>query len=264
MKKTEERFHCDRCDYSTNHRGHWRAHLRSVRHKSRVDGHVCSVCNRVYKHRQSLHKHQKKCHSDESVGGSGVDMGSTQSELLKVIEQLIPRVNQTTNNINIQILLNKECGDAMTIQTFATNLRMSLEDICRQKDSGRSNSVSKIVSENLGPLRMQDRPIHCTGAHSSKWLIHDERGGWREDSGNTVFRAASFGITKRFQELWDEAHPNWRNDEQLRSSWIDIVACLNADPSDKEVADTLDRLSPCCRLSSEELKSSLLLAAENQ
>ena len=268
MKAGEGKFKCAPCGYSTRHRGHWKEHVRTVRHRramGEVVDHECPDCGKVYKHRQSLHKHRRECTSrskaQEAPRGAASQKDTSSAELLKVIEQLIPRVNQTTNHINVQILLNEECGDAMTIQSFATNLRMSLRDICRQKESGKPAIMSKIVSENLGPLRIQDRPIHCTDDGRSKWLVHDEREGWKEDSGNTVIRAASFGITRRFQELWDAAHPDWRNDDSLRTSWIDIVACLNTDPSDGEVAATLDRLAPHCRLSAEELRTSLLLAS---
>ena len=266
-------FVCGPCGYTTMHAGHWRAHLRTKRHQlggvTAAPVHVCARCGRSYKHRQSLHKHQKACvHSGSETAAQppapASGSGGTNAELLKVIEQLIPRVNQTTNNISVQILLNKECGDAMTIQSFATNLQMSLEDICKQKTDGRSEAVSRIVSENLGPLRVQDRPIHCTDEGKSKWLVHDESGGWREDTGRAVMKAASFGMTKRFQSLWDEAHPNWRQDDQLRSSWIDLVACLHTDPSDQDVAETLERLSPQCRLSAEQLRTSLLLDQEEQ
>jgi hypothetical protein len=262
------RFECSACGYLTSHRGHWRVHLRTERHRRAtglVADYVCDKCGRTYKYRQGLHRHRRACKSLGQLESAEVpaSKSAAHSELLQVIEQLIPRVNQTTNNnnISIQILLNKECADAMTIQAFATNLRMSLEDICKQKTDGRPAAVSKIVSENLGPLRMQDRPIHCTDQGRSKWLVHDESGGWREDTGSTVVRAASFGITRKFQELWDAVHPNWRNDDKLRSSWIDLVACFNADPSDQEVGATLERLAPHCRLTAEELRASLLIAA---
>lgn len=263
-------FVCEPCGYTTQHIGHWRAHLRTKRHElggkagsSGCGKYSCEHCGRVYKHRQSLHKHQKTCTPTEDkcppCPPEESQVNNSSAELLKVIEQLIPRVNQTTNNISVQILLNKECADAMTIQSFATNLQMSLEDICKQKTDGRPATVSRIVSENLGPLRVQDRPIHCTDEGRSKWLVHDERGGWREDTGKAVMNAASFGITRRFQSLWDKAHPNWREDDQLRTSWIDLVACLHADPSDQEVGATLERLAPQCRLSAEQLRTALLI-----
>lgn len=267
-------FTCTPCGYTTKHAGHWQAHLRTRRHQAAAIGpaptleavrYSCPDCGRTYKHRQSLHKHQRKCSAAQALPAPPAPAATdSSSELLKVIEQLIPRVNQTTNNISVQILLNKECADAMTIQSFATNLQMSLEDICKQKSDGRPEAVSRIVSENLGPLRIQDRPIHYTDAGSSKWLVHDERGGWREDTGRAVMKAASFGMTRRFQTLWDKAHPDWRDDDQLRTSWIDIVACLHADPSDQEVGATLERLAPQCRLSADQLRTALLIDQEEQ
>ncbi len=253
----EHKYVCSACNYSTTHRGHWKEHQASLKHAARAATHVCDACGKAYKHRQSLYKHKKSCDKNKAAPNAPPSQSASQSDLLKVIEQLIPRVNQTTNHINVQILLNKECADAMTIQTFATSLQMSLEDICAQKNTGKPVMMSQIVSDNLGPLRVQDRPIHRAEGAPPRWLVHDETDGWREDSGTSVFRAASFGITRRFQELWDAAHPDWKNNDDLRMAWIDIVACLNADPTEKEVRDMLDRLGPHCRLTADELRLSL-------
>ena len=248
---------CSACNFSTHHRGHWKEHQMTKKHLRAARTHVCSNCGRAYKHRQSLHKHRGTCDKKSQADNAPEAEETSQSDLMRVIEQLIPRVNQTTNNINVQILLNKECADAMTIQSFATNLHMSLEDICAQKTTGKPDMMSRIMSHNLGPIRVQDRPIHRAEGATSRWLVHDETDGWREDSGTSVFRAASFGITRRFQELWDAAHPNWKSDDDLRTAWIDIVACLNADPTEKEVREMLDRLGPHCRLTAEELRQAL-------
>ncbi len=252
-------YSCAACNYSTPHRGHWKEHLKTERHARARARHTCGNCGKSYKHRQSLCRHRRKCEKRDQIPNAPGQEQSTQSDLLRVIEQLIPRVNQTTNNINVQILLNKECAEAMTIQKFATTLEMSLEDICARKNEGTPCMMSRIVTNNLGPLRVQDRPIHRTEGESSKWLVHDERDGWREDTGTSVFRAASFGITRRFQELWDAAHPDWRTNDELRTSWIDIVACLNADPAEREVRDMLEKLAPHCRLTADELRQSLLI-----
>ena len=263
MGQDKKLFRCTACGYQTHHRGHWRAHTRTAKHQAlaKPDAcHACERCGKVYKHRQSLYKQRARCNAPAPPNAEATPQATSEAGLLRVIEQLIPRVAQTTNNINVQILLNRECGDAMTIQSFAKSLRMSLEDICQSSGEAKPGMVSNIVSANLGPLRVQDRPLHCTDLDRSKWLVHDERGGWREDTGTTVFRAASFGITKRFQELWDTAHPHWRTDEEQRSSWIDLVACLNADPKEDEVHATLARLAPHCKLTAGQLGEALRIA----
>ena len=274
-------YTCKLCGYQTSHKGHWDAHILTAKHNRRCRSaerkYECPDCGRAYKHRQSLHKHKRRC----AFRGTGEtpeactappppDQGTQDttphldtSALMDIIKQLIPKVSQPTttthveNNINIQILLNERCPDAMTIQSFVTNLKLSIDDILRHKDAGRASGVSHIVKQNLKPLSVVERPIHCAPGADPRWLIHDEVEGWREDTGSALMREASFGIGRRFQTLWDAAYPSWKRDDRLRARWMEMVACLNADPTEEEISSMLRRLRPDCRLTLGEVKKAI-------
>ena len=71
-------------------------------------------------------------------------------------------------------------------------------------------------------------------------------------------KEAGFGINKRFQDLWNEAYPNWQYSEMLQQRWMELVQCLNADPSDKDVETTLKKLGPECKLTTKEIRNLML------
>ena len=255
------KYICTYCDYSTSHHGHWVRHLKTQTHleltKSVRKLYTCSLCGKAYKHRQSLHTHKKKCKkrdevSVESTKDSFIE-NLSKDELIGIIKEMIPHIGGQTTNINVQVFLDEKCKDAMTIQNFATRLKMTIDDIMAHKQIGISTGVSNILIENLRPIPLMERPIHCTDGSGATWMVHDETDGWKTDTGKTVMKEAGFGINRRFQDLWNAAYPNWQYNEMLQQRWIELVKCLNADPTEKEIEETLKKLGPECRLTAKEI-----------
>ena len=82
---------------------------------------------------------------------------------------------ENNNNINIHVFLNEHCKDAMTIQHFIKNLSIDIDDIANKKHGNYFKGVSNIILNNLKPLSITKRPIHCTDTKLSKWLINDAK-----------------------------------------------------------------------------------------
>tara|TARA_B100001057_G_C22633067_1_gene865168 strand:- start:51 stop:572 length:522 start_codon:yes stop_codon:yes gene_type:complete len=171
---------------------------------------------------------------------------------------MIPQLGGNTTNINIQVFLDDKCKEAMTIQNFATKLTMTIEDILAHKQNGLSQGVSNILIENLKPIPLLERPIHCTDGSGSTWMVHDETDGWKEDNGNTVIKEASFEINRRFQDLWNSAYPNWQYNDNLQQRWIELVKCLHTDPTDKEIEAALKKLGSECKLTTKEIRGVMM------
>ncbi len=276
-QKVPPKYFCPACDYTTSHLSHWTKHTSTRKHKiltndlqigtkSAAQKFACEWCDKCYKHRQSLHNHRKKCNarpssesaevlSEAEPGGEPGDMaGLSKEALLGIIKDMIPRVGNQNTNINVQVFLDERCKDAMTIQNFATRLTMTIDDILAHQQKGLSAGVSNILLENLRPIPLLERPIHCTDVSGAKWMVHDETDGWKADTGQSVVKEAGFGINRRFQDLWNAAYPNWQYDEALQRSWIELVRCLNADPTDKDIETTLRRLGPECKLTAQDIR----------
>ena len=74
--------------------------------------------------------------------------------------------NNTTNNINqkfnLNFFLNETCKDAMNINEFLENIKVTFQDLLTIGNAGLVNGVSDIFIKQLRDLEITKRPLHCT------------------------------------------------------------------------------------------------------
>jgi hypothetical protein len=281
QKETGE-LYCETCDYISTHRGNYLKHLTTRKHKEgnnevKQDNNVstdedikefgCEYCTKTYKFRSGLSRHKKKCNNKQLVEKDTF----TKGDLLQIMKMIAPVVSHTTNNnqktynnnnkitnqINIQLFLDDKCKDAMTIQKFALQLTLTIEDLIKKRTLGLCGGVDNIVIKNLAPIPLLERPIHCTDVKKRQWMINDEASGWKEDNGDLLMKQAGFGINKKFNTIWETAYPGWKESEALKKQWLQLVKDLNADQSEKEIGRALKKIGPECKLSVQDIKSVL-------
>jgi hypothetical protein len=92
--------------------------------------------------------------------------------------------NNTTNNnhqkFNLNFFLNETCKDAMNIQEFLENIRVTFEDLLTIGDAGFVNGVSDILIKQLRDLDVNKRPIHCTDS-KRETIYLKENDAWNKD-----------------------------------------------------------------------------------
>ena len=111
-----------------------------------------------------------------------------QSELMnKLIEREpmnnITNNNNTTNNVqkfNLNFFLNETCKDAMSIQEFLANIRITFDDLLNIGNTGFVNGVSDILIKQLNDLEVNKRPIHCTDSKRDTIYLK-ENAAWNKD-----------------------------------------------------------------------------------
>jgi hypothetical protein len=270
------KFICMPCGYSTSRKHNFIKHKTTNKHGMMTNAgvsvtesstYVCE-CGMEYRHRQSLCVHRKRCgFMRDEVFTAGTSKKNpeneeiSKAELLNMIQSIIPMIGGNTvntihNNINIQLFLDDKCKDAMSIQNFAEQLTMTLEDILQQR-RGIHVGVPNIVIKNLRPIPLMERPIHCCDEKNHTWMVKDERDGWKEESGKTMIKVASIEINKRFQKLWNKKYPNWQKDEHLQSSWLELIKCLNGVPTDTDIEKALKKIGLECTLTNQEIREIL-------
>ena len=155
-------------------------------------------CGKEYKHRQSLNNHKKKCTytTEEPIENTFVpeeeprenqllmtvikqmaeitkqngELTKQMAERDKQIAEIIPRIGDTTNNtntncnntFNVQLYLNNECKNAMSIQDFIKSIELNMSHLKAVTEKGYVDSVSNILIKALGELEITNRPLHCT------------------------------------------------------------------------------------------------------
>ena len=143
----------------------------------------------------------------------------------------------------------------MTIQNFANKLTLSIEDLLKERKM--LGNVGNIVVENLKPIPLLKRPIHCTDVNNSTWMVNDAQEGWKEDDGKTLLSETGFGISKKFQALWEKTYPTWRTDQVLQQNYTYLVTQLSTNHQEKDIDKILQELGSKCELTAKEIKASL-------
>lgn len=284
--KKDQKYHCERCDYSTSHLGKWKRHIDTKKHKmsQMVDngGHlgtkrdsarwVCT-CGKEYKYNQGYYRHKKTCSTYLQCNESFASSGLSKDDVIDILKAVMPTITESiggknavicsgsNNNINnqevsVNLYLNEKCADAMSIQGFAQQLSVTVADLLKNGKPIAREGVSNILIDNLRPLAVEDRPIHCVDAGKRSWHVKDAVEGWRsgESGAADVVTAANFNISKSLGKLWDETYPGWENDGQKTEQFHTLCQMLMDDPTASEIEKVLESIGPECKLSIEDIE----------
>jgi len=229
VKKPKD-FYCKICDYTTCRSNNYNRHLESKVHLLKADFHsslseqktkfFCEYCNKGYKTRSGLWKHEQKCFDGKAARSfpsvSKNEQNSQKQEndekdieeyykdkyQQKYIEQLETIIqngtlggshntsnshnnSNNTNNISINVFLNDHCKDAKSIQDFVDNIKFKLTDFF-DGQLPIKDSVSNVVVKQLNDMPTTERPIHCMDNRRGNFMVKDKDEGWVQDKGDML------------------------------------------------------------------------------
>ena len=187
-------------------------------HQKNAKAYSCE-CGKEYKHHSSLWNHKKTCQKnakklqentfvpekEEEPSEKQLMMtiirqmaerdrqmaekDKQMTELTSQITKIIPKIGDTNNShntncnntFNVQMYLNNECKNAMSIQDFIKSIELNMSHLKAVTDKGYVDSVSNIMIKALSDLEITDRPLHCTDLKRDTIYIkdHDE---WNKSS----------------------------------------------------------------------------------
>ena len=240
--KNPKEFFCKNCDFISSNKKDYDRHLATDKHKmlTNVDKKTPKnpkpfqcVCGKQYKHRQSLSVHKKKCKIVENVIVEDTpenklinekDMMSVPKEMWERVmnhmdkqqEALVCLSSKSSktinNNFNIQIFLNENCKDALSITEFVDSLQLKLEDLLYSKQNGAIEGISNVIIKGLNELDIEKRPLHCTDVKRETLYIKDENGWEKENKDKEKLKKAIFTTQQRQARLikeWQKENPDW-------------------------------------------------------
>ena len=153
------------------------------------------------------------------------DLVETIQEQNKVIQDLVPRVGNTTNNFNLQIFLNEDCKDALNFSEFIQKIQVSFEDLENQASVGYIKGISKLFIENLQELGTHKRPIHCTDKKRNTLYIK-ENNAWEKEGSQDSLKKGIQEVTRKTQEkLLEEKEINSEEYKDSDSKFFE--KCIN-------------------------------------
>ena len=119
--------------------------------------------------------------------------------------------NNTVNNnqkFNLNFFLNETCKDAMSIQEFIENIRITFEDLLTIGNEGFVNGISDILIKQLSDLDVNRRPIHCTDAKRETIYLKEEATWNKDDKDKTKLKQ----ILEKIEYKNVAALHNWCNE----------------------------------------------------
>ena len=176
-----------------------------------------------------------------------------QSEHNQTLQSLIPKIgngnttNSHNNIINVQMFLNENCADAMSIQNFAKQLCVTMDDLTKNK----MDCLTNVVLKNLRPLSLTERPFHCTNVNTKAWFVKDENQGWEEDNGEKLIKNAEIGIQKKWLNEFESQYPNWMSNDMQKDKYVQIAGSTSSELPEKIKFKILRELSAEVPLSKE-------------
>ena len=176
------------------------------------------------------------------------DLVETIQEQNKVIQDLVPRVGNTTNNFNLQIFLNEDCKDALNFSEFIQKIQVSFEDLENQASVGYIKGISKLFIENLQELGTHKRPIHCTDKKRNTLYIK-ENNAWEKEGSQDSLKKGIQEVTRKTQKkLLEEKENNSEEyndaDSEFFEKCINIQRSLIPDaPRDTTINKVIENIS---------------------
>jgi len=272
------KYRCSICDYSTSRKSSYDKHCESIKHKNNnlatfsnnLDAKICKKiftcdnCEKTFKDRSGLWRHNKKCLNDELfVDGINIkdkdalvihllkQNGELQNKLVELsMEKSITNNNNnnnchnTTNNaFNLNFFLNETCKDAMNITDFVSSIKLSLDDLEHTGRTGYIEGISNIIIKNLSNLEQCFRPVHCSDFKREVIYIKDNNKWEKETVDKPILTKAIKTIAnENIKQIkhWRDKYPDCTNaDSKKNDLYLKIVSNsmngLTKEESDKNI-----------------------------
>jgi hypothetical protein len=238
--KKPQKFECKDCYFFTCNKKDFDRHMLTQKHQiltndlqktpkkpnvsiinSVINNFTCE-CGNLYKHRQSLFNHKKKCafatnasvimqneHAINFDTNVVLDLVQKNQEFqkemfLEMQKQMFDFMkdkigdNNSTNimshsnnkTFNLQFFLNETCKDAMNISDFVESVKLQVSDLENVGKVGYIEGISNIIIKNLKALDVNKRPVHCADQKREVMYVKDENTWEKEDENNKKLRKA--------------------------------------------------------------------------
>lgn len=280
------KYYCELCDYKCCKSYDWSRHKLTQKHRNNdkimtndysgghksVSTHLTCGCGKVYKYRQGLSVHKKKCSTskistinqsednDKDLSDKEIikmlikENSEFKTMILEVVKTIQPNNttnnnnshNTTNNNFNLQFFLNDTCKDAINLVDFVQGLQVQLKDLEETAKLGYSEGVSKIFINGLNELDVNMRPIHCSDVKRETLYIKDQDEWIKEDSSKThITKAIKTVGKKNIQQIfeWQKKYPDYNDpDSRNNDKYLKMLSNAMNGSTDEEQSKNMNKI----------------------
>ena len=268
-KKGQFDFYCEKCDFNCSKKYSWSRHLLTPKHTQETNGSIletqkgkkgqninfcCENCNKEFKTRSGLWKHNKICIYEDNKTENTTDkkdelidyLMKENKEIKELILELAKKdsynnchntVNSHNKAFNLNFFLNETCKDAMNIMDFVDSIKLQLSDLEKVGELGYVEGISNIITKNLKELDVTQRPVHCTDKKRETIYIKDEN-KWEKDEDNKKLHKVVRKVTCKNQNLipkFKELHPDYNKyNSKFSDQYNKIIVESMGGPGDND------------------------------
>ena len=160
------------------------------------------------------------------------------NELVETIGKIAGNNNcNNTNNISINMYLNEHCKNAMNLEDFVRNIKVSLQDLDFSTKNGYVKGIENIFIKQLEDLKPTERPIHCSDKKRLQFYVKDDD-TWKKDEDHeklTESIKAVSNIQVKKMTDWEKQNPDYTKDPQKSDKWSKMLDSVIAGENSKEV-----------------------------
>ena len=255
-------FRCDRCNFNTSNKKDYMKHCVTQKHlrgqmitidkkkpeKSPIEDpldkdkpFVCPHCNKFYKYRSGISRHKKTC-SKKPVDQI-TSLQKQNEDLISMLKETADKnsniINATINNnqkVNVNVYLNTQCKDAISINEFINSLQLTFDDLMYTKDNGYVKGITNIFVKNLEDLDATSRPIQCSDQKKQQFYVKNES-EWEEDDKHMKINKTIDSVAKKqINQIkeWQENNPDWHSTDAGIEEYMKIIQTAMGGKDDSE------------------------------
>ena len=266
-QKKAEKYYCECCDYSTSYLSKWNRHINTKKHNDNQmvtndnslgkNQWICG-CGKSYKYKSGLSRHKSICTyieeekddsnlivQEEKIESDEKTITLTASELKTIITGAVKAAsglsgqsihgdnnNQIQNNFNIQLFLNEDCKNALSIQDFAKQLKLTMDDLSLMNEN-EPKAITNIIVKNLKDYTEVERPFHH---HKKKWYIKDKNEGWDKqgkDNGEAVVKHTKTAVSQKAGPTFVNNNPDWLTNQRKGEKYAETMSVAMKEVSER-------------------------------
>jgi hypothetical protein len=136
--------------------------------------------------------------------------------------EIVPKIGNITNNtahikqnFNINVFLNEQCKNAINMNDFIKQIKLTLEDLDLTKNKGLEIGLSNAIIQSINKMSLFERPLHCTDTKRETLYIKDND-LWEKDSTKTKIKGALHNLNKAHFKLiqdWIAENPDFKEND---------------------------------------------------
>jgi len=136
--------------------------------------------------------------------------------------EIVPKIGNITNNtahikqnFNINLFLNEQCKNAINMNDFIKQIKLTLEDLDLTKNKGLEFGLSNAIIQSINNMSLFERPLHCTDTKRETLYIKDND-AWEKDIDKTKIKEALHNLNKSHFKLiqdWIAENPDFKEND---------------------------------------------------